>query len=250
MDAQRAAAGDAGLEVLVARESPTQAERMRFALEGRGCRVRVARTGGRAIDLVRSRPPAVLVADVAIPGLDGYALCRALKGDPSTRGIHVVLLVTLSGPGDLVRSLECGADDFLCKPVDEPALLERLERFLGRGEGRGAEERDEGLEIVLRGERVLVPARRLPMLNLLLAAFDAAARGDRNPGAARPGYGPEGAPVPDDPLRICAKCKKIQDDRGEWVPVEEYLRARANLSFTHEFCQGCTGDLGGKKGRL
>lgn len=241
----------AACDILLVLDSPTQAEWLRYALEGHGHRVRLADNGLLALDLVRERPPAVVASNVVTAGMDGYALCRALKTDPSTQEIRVILLAALSGPRDLFRGLDCGADDILCKPFDESVLLDRVEYILQNEGIRGRRAPGEDLEIVLEGRRTRVTASPFQMIDLLLSAFDTIVRKNTEVERVRRELrrAQAVARAADDPLRICAKCKKIQSERGEWVPVEEFFRAWGNLSFTHEFCRACGDGLARPPGR-
>ncbi len=206
------------VDILLVEDSQTQAELIGHALEECGYRVRTARNGLQALDLARELVPTLVVSDIVMPGLDGYGLCRALKGDPETSAVPIILLTTLSEPADIVRGIESGADNFLCKPFAPEALLERIGYFLENG-----------------------ALRRSQMFELLLAAFDDLRRKQER---AERAYhelknGRHRVHAQEDAVRICAKCKKVQDDQGEWIPVEEFLRRTAGLSFTHEFCGEC-----------
>jgi two-component system, cell cycle response regulator len=68
----------------------------------------------------------IVLLDVMMPGMDGFEVCRRLKGNKATSHIPVVMVTALNRPSDLVHGLEAGADDFLSKPIDELALLARL----------------------------------------------------------------------------------------------------------------------------
>jgi CheY-like chemotaxis protein len=206
------------IDILLVEDSRTQAELIEHALEAAGHRVRSARNGLQALDLVREEAPSLVVSDIMMPGLDGYALCRALKDEPATRMIPFIMLTTLTEPADIIRGIECGADNFICKPFSPEVLLERIDHFLQNGE-----------------------LRRSQMFDLLLAVFEESRRKYERLERAwldlRQGRSP--GPGIDEAIRICAKCKKVQNDQGEWVPIEDYLRKRAGLSFTHEFCCDC-----------
>ncbi len=73
----------------------------------------------------------IVLLDVMMPGMDGFEVCRRLKGDIATAHIPVVMVTALDQPSDRVKGLEAGADDFLTKPVDEIALIARV-RSLAR----------------------------------------------------------------------------------------------------------------------
>jgi PAS domain S-box-containing protein/diguanylate cyclase (GGDEF)-like protein len=119
-------------DILVAEDSPTQAEHIARQLEQEpDCRVRIALDGEAALDAARARTPDLVISDIAMPGMDGYALCRALKDDPVLAAVPVLLLTRLTSLQDIVRSLEAGADGFLRKAYDAGQLRGRVRRILG-----------------------------------------------------------------------------------------------------------------------
>jgi two-component system cell cycle response regulator len=113
--------------------------------------VATAQDGQEALRLARSWQPDLVLLDVMMPGLDGFETCRALKRDPMTRHIAVVMVTSLDQSAERVRGLEAGADDFLTKPVDFTTLLARtrslvrLKRLLDEWRVRGETARALGL---------------------------------------------------------------------------------------------------------
>jgi two-component system cell cycle response regulator len=85
-----------------------------------------ATNGPEALALCRDGRCDIVLLDVMMPGMDGFEVCRRLKADPTTQHLPVVMVTALDQPADRVRGLECGADDFLTKPVDEIALIARV----------------------------------------------------------------------------------------------------------------------------
>src|SRR5947207_1736034 len=73
-----------------------------------------------------SGAPDIVLLDVMMPGMDGFEVCRRIKGDPKTAHIPVVMVTALDQPSDRVAGLGAGADDFLTKPVDDAALFARV----------------------------------------------------------------------------------------------------------------------------
>ena len=82
--------------------------------------------GPSALSQVEKHLPDIVLLDVMMPGMDGYEVCRRLKGDRKTMHIPVVMVTALSDIADRVRGLEAGADDFLTKPVNDVALFARV----------------------------------------------------------------------------------------------------------------------------
>jgi len=85
-----------------------------------------AMSGQEALDICAQAQCDIVLLDVMMPGLDGFEVCRALKANPATQHIPVVMVTALDQPSDRVRGLEVGADDFLTKPVSDIALLARV----------------------------------------------------------------------------------------------------------------------------
>jgi len=133
-------AQDRTVEILVVEDSPTQAQHLvRLLGTEAGWRVRVAADGQAALDAVRRRRPDLVVSDIAMPGMDGFTLCRTLKDDPDCATIPVVLLTRLNTLQDIVRGLDAGADGFVPKPFDADELRARLRRLLAHGAAGGLE---------------------------------------------------------------------------------------------------------------
>src|SRR3989338_7315185 len=112
--------------VLVVEDSPTQREHLRSLLDAGGYAVLLATTGSEALAAARRDPPTVVVSDIVMPGMDGYALCRQIKADRALKDTPVLLVTALSGPHDILSALECGADSVIRKPFDEQDLLSRV----------------------------------------------------------------------------------------------------------------------------
>ncbi|MCQ8782501.1 PleD family two-component system response regulator [Mangrovibrevibacter kandeliae] len=88
--------------------------------------VLTAASGPEALQICLREPLDLVLLDVMMPDMDGYEVCRRLKGDPRTAHLPVVLLTALDGMADRVTGLEAGADDFLTKPVRDLQLFSRV----------------------------------------------------------------------------------------------------------------------------
>ncbi|HRZ57855.1 MAG TPA: response regulator, partial [Candidatus Paceibacterota bacterium] len=89
-----------------------------------------ASRGDAGLQMVREEMPDVVVSDIMMPGLDGYALCGAVKSDPETDFIPVILLTAKTDAPSKIVGLEGGADDYICKPFDPAELLLRIRNLL------------------------------------------------------------------------------------------------------------------------
>lgn len=120
----------ASASILVVDDHEQNLELLQAYLEDVGCRVRVARDGVEAIAELELDPPDLLILDVMMPRMSGFQVCRQMKSNPKMRDIPVVMVTALSDVGDVERAVECGADDFLTKPVHKIELVTRVKSLL------------------------------------------------------------------------------------------------------------------------
>ena len=112
--------------ILVVDDIPTNLKLLEAKLTAEYYDVVTAEDGASALALVESNPPDLILLDIMMPGMDGLEACRRLKANAQTRHIPVVMVTALSDVTDRVKGLECGADDFLSKPVNDVALFARV----------------------------------------------------------------------------------------------------------------------------
>ncbi len=95
------------------------------------CRVITALSGPQGIEAAKSQLPDTILLDIRMPQMDGYEVCRRLKGDKKTASIPVILVsAILTGSRDLVKGLDIGADAFLAKPIEEHILVAHVRTAL------------------------------------------------------------------------------------------------------------------------
>ncbi len=161
-------------EILIAEDSPTQAEQLRHLLEEHGHQVVTTANGKEALAAMRRHTPTLVVSDVLMPELDGYGLCKAIKTDEQLKNIPVILVTTLSDPHDVINGLECGADNFIRKPYNERYLLSRIDYLLMNMELRKNQKVHLGLEINLGNRKYFITSERQQILDLLISTYEQA----------------------------------------------------------------------------
>jgi PAS domain S-box-containing protein len=160
-------------EILIAEDSPAQARLLKFILEQHGYRVVHATNGRLALEAARLHKPALIISDILMPEMDGYELSAAVKADDGLKDVPVILVTTLADPDDVIRGLQCGADNFILKPYDEDFLIGRVRFSLLERPARPAEQPGDATELVYNGQARLITAGRTQILNLLLSIYDA-----------------------------------------------------------------------------
>ena len=111
--------------VLVVDDQPANIRLLEAILAPRGYDVATATSGEEALEAISRTPVDLVLLDIVMPGLDGYEVCRRIRGQVDTAYLPVVM-VTASGEEEKIKALEAGADDFLTKPINQSELLARV----------------------------------------------------------------------------------------------------------------------------
>lgn len=116
--------------ILIVDDNPQNAELLQAYLEPLSANLRVAVDGVEAIEQIKQNPPDIILLDIMMPRMSGFEVCRRVKGDPATRDIPVIIVTALNELSDVERGVDCGADDFLSKPINKLELLTRVRSLL------------------------------------------------------------------------------------------------------------------------
>ena len=118
--------------ILVVDDETDVREVIQLNLGREGYWVTTAADGQSALDLLREEPFDAAILDVMMPGMDGLALCRAIREDPQLRSLPILLLTARDSEMDHIIGLEVGADDSITKPLSPRVLLARIRAMLRR----------------------------------------------------------------------------------------------------------------------
>jgi diguanylate cyclase (GGDEF)-like protein len=160
------------VEILLAEDSPTQAEKLRYLLEEHGYRVMAVPNGKEALAAARRQKPTLIISDVMMPEMDGFMLCGEIKRDEQLKDIPMILLTSLSDIRDIMKGLEYGADNFIRKPYEDQYLLARIDYLLINHELRKNQKMQMGMEIYLGGQKHFITAERQQIVDLLISIYE------------------------------------------------------------------------------
>ena len=116
--------------VLLVDDNPINLQVLHQTLEQREYRLLVANDGTQALNIATRVHPALMLLDIIMPGIDGYEVCRRLKGDPVTESTSVIFLSALSDTEAKVKGFELGGVDFISKPFQADEVVARVDTHL------------------------------------------------------------------------------------------------------------------------
>jgi PleD family two-component response regulator len=163
-------------------------------------RVAVAHEGRLVLEMLPKVQPDLILLDIMMPEMDGFAVCQMIKANPSFRDIPIIFLTVKNDTEDIVKGFDLGAADFITKPFRAKEMLARIQTHITLMK----------LQQVLKKrncelEEALANVRTLSGL-----------------------------------IPICSYCKKIRNTEGDWEKLESYIREHTNSDFSHGICPDCS----------
>lgn len=200
--------------ILVIEDEIPSAQLLSYILTSGGHQVSLAYNGYDGLDRARHLLPDLILLDVMMPGLNGYQVCELLKASEETRDTPVLFLSALAEIDDKIRAFNAGAADYITKPFHAREVLARvtthmtLRRLQKQLEASNRALEQQNAELQARNTELQQALRTIQTLSGLIP--------------------------------ICAWCgRKIEDEDGNWVPVEAYIQAHTQAHFTHGMCPDC-----------
>jgi signal transduction histidine kinase len=116
--------------ILIVDDTPINLDAISETLSDAGYDVAIATSGERALQIVQRQPPDLILLDIMMPGIDGFATCQLLKADPQTCDIPVIFMTAMSDVNNKTKGFDYGAVDYITKPFQEQEVLSRVKTHL------------------------------------------------------------------------------------------------------------------------
>ncbi len=167
------------ISVLLVEDDRNIAELLQMYLEKEGYAVTCANDGGQGLAKYRAIQPDLVLLDVMMPVMDGWAVCKAIRAEADT---PIIMLTAKGETDDKVTGLRSGADDYITKPFEMREVLARIEAVLRRSSGTASEKKQRKLqfenliidmdafELVVAGKKVDTPPKEMELLFYLASS--------------------------------------------------------------------------------
>jgi phosphoserine phosphatase RsbU/P len=148
----------------------------------------------------------LILMDIMLPGVDGFEACRRITATEWLQDIPIIVVTAKTEEKDLLAAFAAGAMDYIRKPVHPTELVARVSSALNlREERKTRMEREQ--ELLLRTQELEHALREVKVLRRLIP--------------------------------ICANCKRVRNDAGDWQQLEVYIQDHSEVEFSHGVCQVC-----------
>lgn len=171
---QKTVPGDNLPPVLIVEDSPTQAYLMERLVSDLGYKTHVVHNGKKALYALETMKPLLILSDVLMPEMNGIELCLHVKQTTRLSGIPFILVTSLSDPGDILKGLEAGADQFIAKPFDEDFFQNYIITVINQSSSGASQSSDDGASFTYEGVSYQISAGKQKILDLLLSVYDTA----------------------------------------------------------------------------
>ena len=167
------------ISVLIVEDDRNIAELLKMYLEKYDYTVTIATDGGQGLSKFRTTAPNLVLLDVMMPVMDGWALCKAIRAESQ---VPIIMLTAKSETDDKITGLRSGADDYITKPFEMKEVLARIEAVLRRSTGIVPEKKARRLtfdkltidmdafELIVDGRKVDTPPKEMELLYYLASS--------------------------------------------------------------------------------
>ena len=159
------------MSILIAEDDPVSRRLLEATLRKWGYDVLSAHDGEDAAAQMTGHRPDLVITDIIMPRMNGYDLCRHIRGQEHLKDVPIILLTSLSDPNDVLKALQCGADAFITKPHNKELLNSHIETMVQPDDISGTTTDDGSVIVQLEGRPVSIKPDIKQITSLLLSTY-------------------------------------------------------------------------------
>lgn len=209
--------------LLIVDDLPENIKVLGNSLQHENYRISFATSGQQAIDMALKNSIDLILLDIMMPGMDGFEVCRQLKGETRTRHIPIIFITAKTEKEDIIQGFEAGAVDYVTKPFNAAELSARVHTHL---ELRRSKEviQNQAEELSWTNKRLMKKNQKLERALEEIETLKGL-------------------------LPVCSNCKKIRNANADtkiqssWISLEAYLHEHTAAEVTHSICPECMAAL-------
>ncbi len=209
--------------LLIVDDLPENIKVLGNSLQHEDYRISFATSGQQAIEMAFKNSIDLILLDIMMPGMDGYEVCRQLKGEARTRHIPIIFITAKTEKEDIVQGFDAGAVDYVTKPFNAAELSARIQTHLELRRSREVIQ-DQAEELSWTNKRLMKKNQKLERALEEIETLKGL-------------------------LPVCSNCKKIRNTKAHtkkqssWISLEAYLHEHTAAEVTHSICPQCMTEL-------
>lgn len=199
------------VRVLIVDDRPENLLAMENLLESPDIVILTAESGAEALSTLLMQDIALVLLDVQMPDMDGFEVAELMRSNPRTESIPIIFVTAISKEQKYVfKGYKSGAVDYLFKPINPDILISKANVFCNLYRQRLLIQQQKA-QIEKQNRKLKKQLAEIELLEGLVT--------------------------------ICSNCRKVREDDGSWSPLDDYVRHRCDLEFSHSLCTDCARKL-------
>ena len=209
--------------LLIVDDLPENIKVLGNSLQQENYRISFATSGQQAIDMVLKNRIDLILLDIMMPGMDGFEVCRQLKGEARTRHIPIIFITAKTEKEDIVQGFDSGGVDYVTKPFNAAELSARIQTHLELKRSKEVIQ-NQAEELAWTNKRLMKKNEKLERALEEIETLKGL-------------------------LPVCSNCKKIRNadadtqKQSSWISLEAYLHEHTAAEVTHSICPKCMAEL-------
>jgi len=209
--------------LLIVDDLPENIKVLGNSLQHEDYRISFATSGQQAIEMAMKNAIDLILLDIMMPGMDGFEVCRQLKGEDRTRHIPIIFITAKTEKEDIIQGFDAGAVDYVTKPFNAAELSARIQTHLELKRSKEVIQ-NQAEELTWTNKRLMKKNQKLERALEEIETLKGL-------------------------LPVCSNCKKIRNTNADtkkqssWISLEAYLHEHTAAEVTHSICPHCMAEL-------